>query len=127
MNEQNPSPSGPPVDETKHSTTVHARNGARAMLTRGGADGLNFLTVSHQGVTLTAILSDDNLRALLVPRAQCCAVCKHARSPLGATRCFERERTRGGHVYAPIIDRPREHVCGKFAQLVRPVPREVAA
>lgn len=125
MTDQTGGPSGL-TDETKHSTTVTGRNGARAMLTRG--NGVNFLTVQHQGVTLNAILDDDQLRALVVGRSRCCAVCAHARrTNLGSTRCHQRLRTSGGNVYAPRIENPKEHVCGKFEQLVIPAAREVAA
>lgn len=125
MTEQTEGQAGP-IDETKHSTSLRARNGAQAMLTRG--EGLNFLTVQHQGVTLTAILSDGDLRALVVGRERCCAVCVHARtSHLGATRCHQRAHSRGGQHYFPRIENPKADICGKFEQLVRRTAREVAA
>lgn len=117
------------IDETKHSTTVRAQNGATLCLTRGGP--MNFLTVDahRQGrPEFTVLLTDDDLRALLVSREQCCANCKHARvDRIAVTHCFERQHRARGQLYAPKIAEPKSHVCGKFEPLMRRAPREVAA
>lgn len=122
-----------PIDETSKSTTIRARNGANVRLERDVNNGLHYLTVlprdARGGNTgSTAIVTDEDIRALLVGREKCCANCAHARQGSGGgTRCHERLRANRGGVYAPLIHSPREHVCGKHEQLVPVQARQVAA
>jgi hypothetical protein len=119
-----PAPSAP-VERTKHSTTIRARDGSTVTLTRG--DTLHALVIARHGQVQTSWLNDADLHALLIDPTQCCANCAHMRRPQNAARCYERIHAKAGSMYAPRIEDPKTHVCGKFKPLIAAPAREVAA
>lgn len=117
MAEQNEGHAGFPasVELTSKSTTIRTRDGGQASLTRG--DSLNALTVSRHGQSLTAWLTLDDLRALLLDPAKCCENCQHARlNNLSTLRCHRRPASRGGFMNFPRVE--RTGYCGKFEPMV---------
>lgn len=108
-------------DSTKHSTTIHARNGRDVCLTRDMAEGLSALTITatnNGGAALTAYVSDYELRALLERKGPCCLSCKFSRLDPDGRRLRCHFNTPRRKVSAPQFpEMSRADWCGKFKPL----------
>lgn len=111
-----------PAESTKHSTTIHARNGRDVCLTRDLVDGLTALTITatnNGGAQLTAYVHAHELRRLLeLDRGESCLSCKFSRlDPDGRRlRCHAMLPRRSSNA-AQFPEMSRTSWCGKFKPL----------
>lgn len=127
---EEPGQGASPADETKHSTTIHARNGRDICLTRDLVDGLAALTVTatnNGGAQLTAYVHEHDLRRLLERNgAACCLSCKFSRlDPDGRRLRCHANLPRRKQSAPQFPEMSRGDWCGKFKPLEL-VPSRVA-